>query len=239
MTCALVVAVDGPAASGKSTLARKLARALGLAFLDTGLLYRAVGRRLLEAGADPSDERAALEAVAALRPEEVDADRLAGEEIGEAASKVAAIPAVRAALLPWQRRFASTPPGAVLAGRDVGTVVCPDAALKIFVTASLEERARRRFEELRRRGRAPIFDRVLDELRERDRRDTERAVAPLRIADDAWVLDTTELDAEAAFAVALSRAQAVAARCAAAGRRDTMPTPDPGGPRPIGLSEPR
>jgi cytidylate kinase len=217
MSGPLVVAVDGPAASGKSTLAKKLAAALGLAFLDTGLLYRAVGKRLLDAGADPSDERAALEAVASLRPEEVDAERLAGERIGEAASKVAAIPAVRAALLPWQRRFAHTPPGAVLAGRDVGTVVCPDAALKIYVTASLEERARRRFEELRRRGQAPMLEAVLDELRERDRRDTERAVAPLRVADDAWVLDTTELDAEAAFAAALRRAQAVFARRAATG----------------------
>jgi len=214
---AVVVAVDGPAASGKSTLAKKLAAALGLAFLDTGLLYRAVGKRLLDAGVDPSDERAALEAVATLRPEEADAERLAGERIGEAASKVAAIPSVRAVLLPWQRRFARTPPGAVLAGRDVGTVVCPDAELKIFVTASLEERARRRFEELRRRGEAPMFAAVLDELRERDRRDTERAVAPLRVADDAWVLDTTELDAEAAFAAALRRAQAVFARRAATG----------------------
>jgi len=217
MSGPLVVAVDGPAASGKSTLAKKLAAALGLAFLDTGLLYRAVGKRLLDAGADPSDERAALEAVASLRPEEVNAERLAGERIGEAASKVAAIPAVRAALLPWQRRFAHTPPGAVLAGRDVGTVICPDAALKIYVTASLEERARRRFEELRRRGQAPMLEAVLDELRERDRRDTERAVAPLRVADDARVLDTTELDAEAAFRAALRWAEAVAARCSAAG----------------------
>ncbi|BCX18529.1 MAG: cytidylate kinase [Geminicoccaceae bacterium] len=217
MSGAVVVAVDGPAASGKSTLAKKLAAALGLAFLDTGLLYRAVGKRLLDAGIDPSCERAALEAVAALQPEEVEAERLAGERIGEAASKVAAIPSVRAALLPWQRRFARTPPGAVLAGRDVGTVVCPDAELKIFVTASLEERARRRFEELRRRGEAPMFAAVLDELRERDRRDTERAVAPLRVADDAWVLDTTELDAEAAFAAALRRAKAVFARCAVTG----------------------
>ncbi len=225
MSATFVIAVDGPAASGKSTLARRLARALGLAFLDTGLLYRAVGKRLLEAGRDPSDAAAAVAAVADLRPEEVDADRLAGERIGEAASKVAAIPAVREALLPWQRRFARTPPGAVLAGRDVGTVVCPDADLKIFVTAALEERARRRFEELRRRGQAPMFAAVLDELRERDRRDTERAVAPLRVADDAWVLDTTALDAEAAFAAALERALSVSGRRAVAGPtgRDANP----------------
>ncbi|MCS6780867.1 MAG: (d)CMP kinase [Geminicoccaceae bacterium] len=213
MSGPVVVAVDGPAASGKSTLARRLAQALGLAFLDTGLLYRAVGKRLLDAGADPADERAALEAVAALRPEEVEASRLAGERIGEAASKVAAIPAVREALLPWQRRFARTPPGAVLAGRDVGTVVCPDATVKLFVTASLEERARRRFEELRRRGETPMLRAVLDELRERDRRDTERAVAPLRAADDAFVLDTTALDADAAFAVARRRVEEALARC--------------------------
>lgn len=221
----LVIAVDGPAASGKSTLARRLAAALGLAFLDTGLLYRAVGRRVLEAGGDPADPAAALAAVAGLSPEEVQAERLAGEEIGEAASKVAAIPAVREALLPWQRRLAATPPGAVLAGRDVGTVVCPDAALKLFVTADLAERARRRFEELRRRGRTPMLDQVLDELRERDRRDTERAVAPLRAADDALVLDTTELDADAAFAVALQRAEAARARHAGPGASRTIVNP--------------
>lgn len=221
----LVIAVDGPAASGKSTLARRLAAALGLAFLDTGLLYRAVGRRVLEAGGDPADPAAALAAVAGLSPEEVQAERLAGEEIGEAASKVAAIPAVREALLPWQRRLAATPPGAVLAGRDVGTVVCPDAALKLFVTADLAERARRRFEELRRRGRTPMLDHVLDELRERDRRDTGRAVAPLRAADDALVLDTTELDADAAFAVALQRAEAARARHAGPGASRTSVNP--------------
>lgn len=221
----LVIAVDGPAASGKSTLARRLATALGLAFLDTGLLYRAVGRRVLEAGGDPADPEAALAAVAELSPQEVQAELLAGEEIGEAASKVAAIPAVRAALLPWQRRLAATPPGAVLAGRDVGTVVCPHATLKLFVTADLAERARRRFEELRRRGRTPMFEAVLDELRERDRRDTERAVAPLRAADDALVLDTTDLDADAAFAVALQRAEAARARHAGPRAPRTTVTP--------------
>ncbi len=202
MSESIVIAVDGPAASGKSTLAKRLAAALGLAFLDTGLLYRAVARRLLERGCDPSDERAALEAVAALKPEELDPDVLAGERIGEAASKVAAIAAVREALLPWQRRFGRTPPGAVLAGRDIGTVVFPDATVKLFVTASIEERARRRFRELQRRGRRPMFESVLDELRERDRRDSERPIAPLRAAPDAVVLDTTALDADAAFAAA-------------------------------------
>ena len=195
----LVIAVDGPAASGKSTLARRIAEHYGLPFLDTGLLYRAVGRRVLAAGGDPGDEASATKAALALAPADVDAGQLRGEGTGQAASKVAAFPSVRAALLPFQRNFAATPPGAVLAGRDVGTVICPDATLKVFVTASVEERARRRFEELRQRGDPTIYAAVLEELRERDRRDQDRAVAPLRPAPDAWVLDTTDLDADAAF----------------------------------------
>ncbi len=195
----LVIAVDGPAASGKSTLARRIAEHYGLPFLDTGLLYRAVGRRVLAAGGDPGDEASATKAALALAPADVDAGQLRGEGTGQAASKVAAFPSVRAALLPFQRNFAATPPGAVLAGRDVGTVICPDATMKVFVTASVEERARRRFEELRQRGDPTIYAAVLEELRERDRRDQDRAVAPLRPAPDAWVLDTTDLDADAAF----------------------------------------
>ena len=201
----LVIAVDGPAASGKSTLARRIALHYGLPFLDTGLLYRAVGRRVLQAGGDPGDEPTARAAALALAPADVDPGQLRGEGTGQAASRVAAFPSVRAALLPFQRRFAATPPGAVLAGRDVGTVICPDATAKIFVTASVEERARRRFEELRRsqelreEGDPPIYAAVLEELRVRDRRDQEREVAPLRPAPDAWVLDTTDLDADAAF----------------------------------------
>ena len=195
----LVIAVDGPAASGKSTLARRIAEHYGLPFLDTGLLYRAVGRRVLAAGGDPGDEASATKAALALAPADVDAGQLRGEGTGQAASKVAAFPSVRAALLPFQRNFAATPPGAVLAGRDVGTVICPDATLKVFVTATVEERARRRFEELRQRGDPTIYAAVLEELRERDRRDQDRAVAPLRPAPDAWVLDTTDLDADAAF----------------------------------------
>ncbi|HMR32003.1 MAG TPA: (d)CMP kinase [Geminicoccaceae bacterium] len=195
----LVIAVDGPAASGKSTLARRIADHYGLPFLDTGLLYRAVGRRVLAAGGDPGDETSATEAALALAPADVDAGQLRGEGTGQAASKVAAFPSVRAALLPFQRNFAATPPGAVLAGRDVGTVICPEATLKVFVTATVEERARRRFEELRQRGDPTIYAAVLEELRERDRRDQDRAVAPLRPAPDAWVLDTTDLDADAAF----------------------------------------
>jgi CMP/dCMP kinase len=208
LTAPLVVAVDGPAASGKSTLARRLAAHFALDFLDTGLLYRAVARAMLDRGLDPSDAYAAVGAARSLAPEDVDPARLRGEGVGQGASKVAAVPAVRAALLPFQRRFAERAPGAVLAGRDVGTVVCPDARFKLFVTAGDEERARRRHEELRARGDAPIYAAVLEELRERDRRDADRAVAPMRVAPDAWVLDTTHLDAEAAFRVACRRIEA-------------------------------
>jgi CMP/dCMP kinase len=212
MTVPLVVTIDGPAASGKSTLALRLAQALGLPFLDTGLLYRAVGRRLLEAGCDPRDVAAALAAAEALTANEVVTARLRGQEIGQAASMVAAYPAVRAALLPFQRRFAGMDGGAVLAGRDTGTVVCPEAGAKLFVTATAEERARRRYEELRRRGAEPIYAAVLAELRERDRRDSERAVAPLRAAQDALVLDTTSLEPDAVLEMALRHIEAVAGR---------------------------
>jgi cytidylate kinase len=198
----LVIAVDGPAASGKSTLARRLAEHFGLDFLDTGLLYRAVARVLLDRGKPFTDQDAAVAAAAALVPADVEPGRLRGEGIGQGASIVAAVPAVRAALLPFQRQFGAGGRGAVLAGRDVGTVLRPDATFKLFVTASDEERARRRYEELRARGDAPIYAAVLEELQERDRRDADRAVAPMRIAPDAWVLDTTELDAQAAFAAA-------------------------------------
>ncbi len=202
MSPPLVIAVDGPAASGKSTLARRLAEHFGLAFLDTGLLYRAVARALLDRDLDPADATAAVRMAEALAPEDVDPSRLRGEGVGQNASKVAAVPAVRAALLPFQRRFALRGVGAVLAGRDVGTVICPDATFKLFVTASDAERARRRFEELRGRGDEPIYAAVLEELQERDRRDADRAVAPMRVAPDAWVIDTTSLDAEAAFVAA-------------------------------------
>ncbi len=194
--CRLVVTVDGPTASGKSTLARRIAELYGLPFLDTGLLYRAVARRLLDAGRNPEDVAAAVEAARGLRPEELQRADLHTEEVSQAASKVAAIPQVREALLAFQRDFARDPRGAVLAGRDTGTVVCPEAPVKLFVTAAVEERARRRFEQLRRRGGRPIFARVLEELEERDRRDTRRAIAPLRAAPDALVVDTTHRSVE-------------------------------------------
>lgn len=201
----MVICIDGPAGSGKSTLAARLAAHFGLPFLDTGLLYRAVARRMLDRGLDPSDPEAAAREALALEPSDVTGADLRDDAVGQGASRVAAVPAVRAALLPFQRRFAAQPGGAVLAGRDTGTVVCPGAPHKLYVTASVEARARRRFLELQARGLAPIEARVIEEMRERDRRDQGRAVAPLAVASDASVIDTTDLDADAAFAAALDR----------------------------------
>ncbi|WP_114376908.1 (d)CMP kinase [Elioraea thermophila] len=198
-----VIAVDGPAAAGKGTLARRLAAALDLPHLDTGLLYRAVGRRVLDAGGDPADPAVAAREAEALAPQDLGRADLRAPEVDRAASLVAAVPAVRRALLAFQRRFAE-PRGAVLDGRDIGTVVFPDADLKLFVSASDEERARRRWLELKGRGVEVPFETVLADLRARDARDASRDVAPLRPAADAIVLDTTDLDADAAFARALA-----------------------------------
>jgi len=199
-----IVALDGPAAAGKGTLARRLAAAFDLAYLDTGSLYRAVGAKLLAAGGDPGDEAAAVRAAESLSAADLERADLRSEAVGEAASRVSALPEVRRALLAFQRDFAYHPPdgkqGAVLDGRDIGTVVCPEACAKIFVTASLEERARRRYEELLARGEKLIYGRVLRDMRARDARDAARQAAPLRPAADACVLDTSELDPEAAFA---------------------------------------
>lgn len=197
-----IIAVDGPAAAGKGTLARRLAVALGLPYLDTGLLYRAVGRRLLDAGADPRDAIHAEAAARALIAEDLARTDLRGPAADMAASAVAAIPAVRAALLDWQRDFGRAQ-GAVMDGRDIGTVVFPDAQAKLFVTASVGERTRRRLAELRARGVAADPAQVEAELRVRDAQDEARPVAPLRPAADALLLDTTLLDAEAAFAEAM------------------------------------
>jgi cytidylate kinase len=203
----LVIAVDGPAAAGKGTLARRLARELGLPYLDTGLLYRGVGRRVLDRGADPHDAAVAEAEARALRPDDLERGDLRGPGPDMAASTVAAIPAVRAALLEWQRAFGRRH-GAVLDGRDIGTVVFPDAAVKLFVTASAEARARRRFLELRGRGVAADLDQVAAELRARDAQDAGRDTAPMRPASDAAVLDTTALGIEEAFAAAMALVRA-------------------------------
>jgi cytidylate kinase len=199
----LIIAMDGPAASGKGTLARRLAEKFGLAHLDTGRLYRATGLAVLDAGGDPADPIAAETAAGTLDFSRLADPRLRDEDVGRAASVVAAIPAVRAALLDAQRRFARhpSPPakGAVLDGRDIGTVVCPDATIKLFLVASAESRAKRRVEELRQSGAAAIYEAVLQDMRERDARDSERQVAPLDAAPDAITIDTTLLGADQVF----------------------------------------
>lgn len=196
------VAIDGPAAAGKGTIARAVAERFGLAHLDTGLLYRAVGAKVL-AGADP------VEAARALRPADLDRPDLRSQEVAEAASRVAAIPQVRAALVDFQRAFARREGGAVLDGRDIGTVICPGAEVKLFVTADARTRARRRWLELREKGVETGFEAVLAEVEARDARDRARAAAPLRPAEDALVLDTTDLDIPSAVAAAV---RAVAAK---------------------------
>jgi len=207
----MIVAIDGPAAAGKGTLARRLAAHLEFAYLDTGRLYRAVGMAVLRAGGDPADPAAATRAAKGLSPAILDDPALKGDDAAVAASKVAAIPCVRAALLRFQQDFAHRPPagaaGAVLDGRDIGTVVCPDAEAKLFVDASVEVRAERRHRELLARGEASIYSRVLQEMRDRDARDRDRSVAPLMAAEDAFVLDTSGLDADQAFAAALDYVQ--------------------------------
>jgi cytidylate kinase len=194
-----LVAVDGPAASGKTTLARRLALHFGLDFLDTGLLYRAVAWKLLRADRPFTDLESAVAAARTVTAEDLDPVRLRIDALSQGASVVAVIPEVRQALLGFQRRFGGHGPGAVLAGRDIGTVVRPDASHKIFVTATVEERARRRCRELQALGVRIIYDEVLANLQERDARDRQRAVAPLAPASDAFVIDTTEQDIDTAF----------------------------------------
>ena len=199
----MIIAIDGPAASGKGTLGKKLAAHYGLRHLDTGLLYRAVAKAVLDAGREPSDKAAAIAAAQALDPDHFDEAALKSHAVGEAASVVSAIPEVRAALLAFQRDFAAKPPGAVLDGRDIGTVICPDAEVKIFVTARPEVRARRRALEYRAAGRAIDEAAVLADIKKRDDRDMGRAAAPLRQAPDAHLLDTTEMDISSAIRAAI------------------------------------
>ena len=199
----MMIAIDGPAAAGKGTLARRIADTLGFAYLDTGSLYRATAKKILDNGIDPDDAAACANAAITLTPVELISDGLRTEEVGQAASKISAIPEVRAALLEYQRNVAANPPegkkGAVLDGRDVGTVVCPDADVKFFITASAEARAERRYKELREVDEKAMYTRVLEEMKERDERDSSRAVAPLKPADDATVIDTSELNADQVF----------------------------------------
>jgi cytidylate kinase len=199
----LVIAIDGPAAAGKGTLAKRLAAHLGLPHLDTGLLYRATGRRVLDAGGDPAEPATAAAAARSLAPSDLARADLRGPDADAAAAAVAAIPAVRAALLEFQRGFAAGA-GAVLDGRDIGTIVLPSARAKLFVTASAEARGRRRWLELQARGVAADLDDVTAHIRLRDQQDRDRAAAPLVPAADAMELDTTDLDAEATFARALA-----------------------------------
>ncbi len=200
----LVIAIDGPAASGKGTLARRLAEYFDLPHLDTGLLYRATACALLDEGLPLDDEEAATAAARGLSLTDFDDGRLRSREMGEAASVVAALPQVRAELVDLQRRFAAREEGAVLDGRDIGTVICPGARVKIFVTATPETRAQRRALELARRGEEVDYPTILADVKRRDERDSARAVAPLKPAVDAVTLDTSDLDIEAAFREAVA-----------------------------------
>jgi cytidylate kinase len=207
----MIIAVDGPAASGKGTLGRRLAVRYGLRHLDTGLIYRAVARALLDGAYALDDVDQAIKAARALDPTTFDEAELKRHAVGEAASVISAIPQLRAALLAFQRGFGRTPPGAVLDGRDIGTVVFPDAETKIFLTASAEARARRRAAELELAGEAMAYSDVLADIHRRDERDTKRAAAPLKPAPDAHLLDTTHLDIDAAFRAAIDIVEAVRA----------------------------
>jgi cytidylate kinase len=199
-----IIAIDGPAASGKGTLAKRLGEHLGIPYLDTGLLYRAVARDVLARGENLEDAAAAVVAAKAIDSGSLGDPALRGPRAGDAASIVAKIPEVRAALLDYQREFARTASGgAILDGRDIGTVVCPDAHIKIFVTASDEARARRRHLEHQGRGELIPYERVLEDLRRRDARDSGRSIAPLEVAADALLIDTTNLDPNQAFGAVL------------------------------------
>ncbi len=211
----MIIAIDGPAASGKGTLARRLAAHYGLRHLDTGLIYRAVAHALTSKGMALGDEAAAVSAAQGLDPTTFDDPALKSHQVGTAASVVSAIPAVRAALVEFQRQYANQPPGAVLDGRDIGTVICPNADVKIFVVADAKVRARRRALEARARGEAADEAAILADILARDERDQNRAVAPLKPASDAYLLDNSHLDIEGGVRAAIDIVEAVRA-----GRRE-------------------
>ena len=213
----MIIAIDGPAASGKGTIAKLVAAHYGLAHLDTGSLYRAVARDTLAIGGDPADPSAALASARGLDPSTLDDPELRAPGVGEAASIVAKHPEVRDELLAYQRNFARAKSGAVLDGRDIGTVICPDAGVKLFVTATAGERARRRYFELRQAGVAISEADVVVDIRRRDERDENRAAAPLRRAADAYLLDTTNLAIDAAFKAAIDLIDAAMGRAGYAG----------------------
>jgi cytidylate kinase len=207
----VIVAIDGPAASGKGTIAKQLAAHYGLPHLDTGLIYRGVAMALIDAGHRPDDVAHAEAAARAFDPARYDEAALKDHAVGGAASVVSAIPEVRAALLAFQKQFAARPPGAVIDGRDIGTVIAPEADVKIFVTATPEIRARRRYLELQARGEQVAEAEVLADIRRRDERDSTRTAAPLKPAADAHLLDTTHLDIDAAVRAAIDIVEAVRA----------------------------
>jgi cytidylate kinase len=211
----MIIAIDGPAASGKGTLAKRLAAHYGYRHLDTGAIYRAVAYALISRGADLSDEAAAVGAARGLDPRTFDNPALKSHQVGTAASVVSAYPEVREVLLNFQRQFAAQPPGAVLDGRDIGTVICPDADVKIFVVAEPEVRARRRTLEAQARGEAADEAAILADILARDERDRNRAVAPLKPAEDAYLLDNSHLDIEGGVRAAIDIIEAVRA-----GRRE-------------------
>jgi cytidylate kinase len=211
-TKTFIIAIDGPAAAGKGTLSRRIAVQYGFHHLDTGLTYRATAKALLDAGLPLDDEVVAEKIARDVELAGLDRDILSRHEIGEAASKIAVMPAVRRALVEAQRRFAAKAPGTVLDGRDIGTVVCPDAPVKLYVTASPEVRARRRYDEMLGKGTTADFDAIFEDVKRRDDRDMNRADSPMKPAVDAHLLDTSEMSIEAAFQAAKSFIDAALSR---------------------------
>lgn len=200
----MVIAIDGPAASGKGTVAKMVAKYFGMDYLDTGSIYRAVGYKLISEGISPEDKDAAVMVAKNITPDDIANPHLYDEGIGSAASIVSAIPEVRDALFNFQKNFAKSPNGAVLDGRDIGTVICPDADFKFFITANIETRAKRRFKQLQNQQNSIIYESVLDDLKRRDERDSQRSIAPLKKADDAIFIDTTDMNADEVFKKVLS-----------------------------------